>query len=231
MVGVRRHVDRLEVRGDLAGGPLEPLHRGQVPTRVERAAEGRRGPSSTVRVSLGGGTSEPLLPGPDRPRVAGRPGVDEVAGQRVARRRRTRPPPPGGRGTRRSPRQPAPSTQSGCTSVPVGDAVMMPMRSGAGADDAAAANDGPAAGAPVGITGHRPRGGVENGPPESRTERVTTCSHTSPPIMSPSCGASELRARVRLEPDQPAARRRDPDGASAVVGVRRRTMPAATAAA
>ena len=37
----------------------------------------------------------------------------------------------------------------------------------------------------------------------SRTDRLTTCSTTSPPIMSPYWGASELRPRVGLSPTRP----------------------------
>src|ERR1700689_1701584 len=37
----------------------------------------------------------------------------------------------------------------------------------------------------------------------SRTERVTTCSATSPPIMSPYWGANELRPRVGFSPTRP----------------------------
>ncbi len=66
---------------------------------------------------------------------------------------------------------------------------------------------------------------------ESRTERVTTCSTTSPPIMSPYCGANELRPRVGLSPTRPqhdAGMRMEPPPSLAwATG----TMPDATAAA
>src|SRR5271166_4976090 len=66
---------------------------------------------------------------------------------------------------------------------------------------------------------------------ESRTERVTTCSATSPPIMSPYWGANEFRPRVGLSPTRPqheAGIRIDPPPSLAWAAG---TMPDATAAA
>src|SRR5580700_4139014 len=66
---------------------------------------------------------------------------------------------------------------------------------------------------------------------ESRTERVTTCSVTNPPIMSPYCGAVETRARVGLRPTSPqheaGIRMEPPPSLACATG----TMPDATAAA
>src|SRR5580704_3770573 len=66
---------------------------------------------------------------------------------------------------------------------------------------------------------------------ESRTERVTTCSQTSPLMTSPYWGASELRPRVGLRPTRPqhdAGIRMDPPPSLACAAG---TMPEATAAA
>src|SRR5271169_3404961 len=66
---------------------------------------------------------------------------------------------------------------------------------------------------------------------ESRTERVTTCSQTSPPMRSPYWGASELRARVGFRPTRPqhdaGIRMEPPPSLAWAAG----TMPDATAAA
>ena len=66
---------------------------------------------------------------------------------------------------------------------------------------------------------------------ESRTERVTTCSATRPPIRSPYCGASELRPRVGFKPTRPqheAGMRMEPPPSLAWAAG---TIPDATAAA
>src|SRR6516165_229586 len=66
---------------------------------------------------------------------------------------------------------------------------------------------------------------------ESRTERVTTCSHTRPPNRSPYWGASELRPRVGFSPTRPqheaGIRMEPPPSPPWAAG----TMPDATAAA
>src|SRR5688500_9825657 len=64
---------------------------------------------------------------------------------------------------------------------------------------------------------------------ESRTERATTCSQTSPPLTSPIHGPSEVRARVGFSPKRPqqlAGIRIDPPPSLACATG---TMPAATA--
>src|SRR5580704_15113709 len=66
---------------------------------------------------------------------------------------------------------------------------------------------------------------------ESRTERVTTCSQTSPLMTSPYWGANELRPRVGFKPTRPqheAGIRMDPPPSLACAAG---TMPEATAAA
>ena len=79
----------------------------------------------------------------------------------------------------------AAATQSGCTSLPLGESVKTAMRSVEGAAAAAAAKDGPrSGGAAYGSPGTGPAVASRMAA-LSRTERVTTCSHTRPPIRSP----------------------------------------------
>src|SRR5579885_2016130 len=82
---------------------------------------------------------------------------------------------------------------------------------------------------PVRVAGAGPAVGSSNAA-LSRTERVTACSTTNPPMISPRSGASVMRARVGFSPKTPqheAGMRIDPPPSFAcAIG----TMPAATAA-
>src|SRR5215210_2851637 len=66
---------------------------------------------------------------------------------------------------------------------------------------------------------------------ESRTERVTACSTTSPLMLSPASGPEETRARVGYRPNRPqheaGMRMEPPPSPACAIG----TIPAATAAA
>ena len=185
--GREQDIDPLEVVGDLAADGLQLLHRDQILPPVDRATELDERPAQRFQVRLRGRSAQPLLPVGRSPGIAAGPLVDEVGDEGVAvdRQRRLFHPVaqrlagPHRRGLhRRHAVHRAPRCRRARRTGPphVAAVVGLPPRPretdrATGAPRLGSPGTGPAIASRIAA--------------ESRTERVTTCSATRPPIRSP----------------------------------------------